>query len=283
MKNSKTLFQDFVSKITLTENDDELRSIGYLTFENVFGLSRADIFSEKKIQDSTLVNKLETILERINNHEPIQYVLGESWFYERSFVVNPSVLIPRPETGELVRVVLEFVHQTKKQNCRIIDIGTGSGCIAVTLSLELPHADIVAVDVSDDALRVAALNADRLKAKVSFKNLDILANSLLSPADIIVSNPPYIAWSEYDGMSKNVVDYEPHSALFVDSKDPLLFYKAIIRCSKESLRANGLLAVEINERFGTEVYQLFVENNFRHVTLIKDMFGKDRMVKGISS
>lgn len=283
MKNSKTLFQDFVSKITLTENDDELRSIGYLTFENVFGLSRADIFSEKKIQDSTLVNNLETILERINNHEPIQYVLGESWFYERSFVVNPSVLIPRPETGELVRVVLEFVHQTKKQNCRIIDIGTGSGCIAVTLSLELPHADIVAVDVSDDALRVAALNADRLKAKVSFKNLDILANSLLSPADIIVSNPPYIAWSEYDGMSKNVVDYEPHSALFVDSKDPLLFYKAIIRCSKESLRANGLLAVEINERFGTEVYQLFVENNFRHVTLIKDMFGKDRMVKGISS
>lgn len=282
MKNSKNLFQDFVNRIGLQESDDEIQSIVYLVFETIFGLTKTEVLAGKEIAEESLI-RLDEIISRINEHEPIQYILGEAAFYGRIFQVNPSVLIPRPETEELVRLVIDFVHQNNKADIEIVDIGTGSGCIAVTLSLELPHARVVGTDVSDEALQIAAANAEKLEANVQFQNQDILSSRLSFSCDIIVSNPPYIEWVEHDTMPKNVVEYEPPLALFVDSPDPLLFYKAILHQAKESLRSGGLLAVEINERFGREVHQLFIEHNFKAVQVIPDIFGKNRIVKGILS
>ncbi len=283
MKNSKTLFQDFMNRVQLPENREEIRSIAYLVFENLFGLTPTEILAEKQINDSSAMKSLDHILARINKHEPVQYVLGEANFYGRMFTVNPAVLIPRPETEELVRFVISFVKGLKLPNCRVLDIGTGSGCIAVTLAKELPDAEVLATDVSNAALNVASTNAEKLGAKVVFEISDVLTDKLPAPVDVIVSNPPYITWDEMKSMPQNVVVYEPQAALFVDSNEPLLFYKAIINRAKESLKLNGLLIVEINEQFGNEVYQLFIENNFKEVALIRDLFGKNRIVKGISS
>lgn len=283
MKNSKALFQDFVNRIRLQENRDEIQSIAYLVFETIFGLTKTEVLAAKEMAEESSTNRLDDIVSRINAHEPIQYILGEAPFYGRMFRVNPSVLIPRPETEELVRLVIDFVHQTSGTDFQILDIGTGSGCIAVTLSLELPGARVHATDVSNEAIHVATTNAEKLGAKVQFQNQDVLTSKLLFSSDIIVSNPPYIEWGERNIMSRNVVEYEPALALFVDSPDPLQFYKAIVHQAKESLRSNGLLAVEINERFGREVHELFIENNFKTVQVIRDIFGKDRIVKGILS
>jgi release factor glutamine methyltransferase len=283
MKNSKALFQDFVNGVQLPENKDEIRSIAYLVFENVFGLTSTEILAEKQIDNNAAIKRLNDILARINKHEPVQYVLGEANFYGRIFAVNPAVLIPRPETEELVRLVINFVNRSKTANCRILDIGTGSGCIAITLAKELPTAEVIAIDVSPAALNVASANADKLGAKVLFEINDILIGKVPAPIDVIVSNPPYITRDEMKSMPRNVVAYEPETALFVDSREPLLFYKAIVSRAKESLKTKGLLAVEINERFGNEVHQLFIENNFKEVELMQDLFGKNRIVKGISS
>jgi release factor glutamine methyltransferase len=283
MKNSKTLFQDFVERITLKESRDEIKSIAYLVFESVFGWSRTDVLSEKIILENTNKEELDRIVQRINHQEPVQYILGEAAFYGRTFTVNPAVLIPRPETEELVRMVINFVRQTREVNTRILDVGTGSGCIAVTLALELPTAKISATDISEDALKVAVHNADKLGANVEFIRHDVVGSELPLTVDIIVSNPPYIAKSERINIQTNVTGYEPEMALFVDSQDPLLFYKALVRKAKESLSARGLLAVEINERYGNEVGQLFQSNGFEDVQVVEDLFGKDRIVKGILS
>ena len=281
MKNSKTLFQDFASRIKLQESRDEIQSIAYLVFETVFGLSKTEVLAGKNLTEESLIRRLDEITLRINDHEPVQYILGEAAFYSRNFSVNPSVLIPRPETEELARLVIDFARQTQKTNHHIIDIGTGSGCIAVTLSLELPDAEVSAVDISEEALRIALANAQKLGASVKFQQLDILKEKLPFSIDIMVSNPPYIELGERTNMSKNVVQYEPQVALFVDSNDPLLFYNAIVVRATESLRRDGLLAVEINERFGGEVRQLLINHNFRDVRIIQDVFGKDRIVKGV--
>jgi release factor glutamine methyltransferase len=282
MKNSKTLFQDFVNRITVQESREEITSIAYLVFENLFGFSKTDVLSEKEIQYSR-DNDLNEIVERVNRHEPIQYILGQAAFYGRSFTVNPSVLIPRPETEELVRFILNFLGQSNTINRQIIDIGTGSGCIAITLFLELSDAKIFATDVSERALQIASHNALKMNAQVQFLKHDILESPLPFQADIIVSNPPYIGLDERNTLSKNVVDYEPDLALFVDSKDPLVFYRALIKRAKESLGENGLLAVEINERYGQDVCQLFRDHKFDDVYVLQDVFGKDRIVKGILS
>jgi release factor glutamine methyltransferase len=231
----------------------------------------------------TIQNKLNEIVSRINGSEPIQYVLGESFFYGRIFNVNPAVLIPRPETEELIHLVINFVRGLDKKRRRIIDIGTGSGCIAITLALELRDIEVFGTDISPEALVTATANAERLNAKAQFVKHDILNSKLPFSIDIIVSNPPYIGWDEHSTMSKNVVDYEPKLALFVDGEDPLLFYKAIVIRATESLTPHGLLAVEINERFGQEVKQLFVSNQFYDVEIVQDTFGKDRIVKGVLS
>jgi release factor glutamine methyltransferase len=283
MKNSKALFQDFVSRIKLQESKEEIYTMAYMVFENLFKVSKTDVMSERALPCKPNEDKLEEAILRINRHEPIQYILGEAFFFGRKFKVNPAVLIPRPETEELVQIVLDFVRTGQKKINAIVDVGTGSGIIPITLALELrsPTIKIWGTDVSEKALDLARKNAAVWEMNMPFYNQDVLTDFIPVKVDVIVSNPPYIPLIDRETISKNVVDYEPELALFVDTDDPLKFYKALVQRSRQSLNPGGLLAVEINEKFGGEVKNLFESGKFVNVQIIKDMFGKDRIVKGI--
>jgi release factor glutamine methyltransferase len=275
MINSKTLFHQLLKSITLEEDQEEVKSILYLLFEKEFGLSRTQILAEKEINGDE--KRFEKTIQRINNHEPIQYILGEAYFFGRNFSVNPSVLIPRPETELLVQLIKDEALTSPS----ILDIGTGSGCIAVSLALEIPSATIHALDVSDKALSVAKENAKRLGASVNFLQLDILTQSPVpTNFDVVVSNPPYVMESEKGWMNKNVLNYEPHLALFVTDNNPLQFYQIIAEKSKSVLKPNGKIFVEINQRFGKEVVELFKSFGYKS-EIIKDIEGKDRVVKAV--
>lgn len=268
--NSKAVFQEIKSQLTL-DDPDEVHAIALALMKKSFGLTLTDILSEKEIE----TKNFKEIIERLNQQEPLQYILGEAEFYGRKFLVNPSVLIPRPETELLVREVLN----TKLNASRILDIGTGSGCIAITLSLEIPNSKVYALDVSQNALAAANTNSTKLGAHLSFIQLDFLKDSLqLEPVDLIVSNPPYIRNSEKELMKSNVLNYEPHQALFVSDQDPLIFYKAIASKGIALLKESGKVFVEINEHFGNEVKDLFEFSGFNEVKIIKDLDGKDRIV-----
>ncbi|MBC7890824.1 MAG: peptide chain release factor N(5)-glutamine methyltransferase, partial [Sphingobacteriaceae bacterium] len=206
--------------------------------------------------------------------------------YGRTFRVTPATLIPRPETEELVHSVLREVNnfQSRGEPFSILDIGTGSGCIAVTLALELPNTVISAWDISEKALAVARQNAERLGAKVRFEQQDALnfhSSLLTSHFSLLVSNPPYVARAEAAAMQPNVLDHEPHLALFVPDEDPLVFYRAIARMGAEALVSGGLVFVEINERFGAETAAVFVENGFASAKVLQDLSGKDRFVRAV--
>ncbi len=221
--------------------------------------------------------RLENILLRLEQHEPLQYVLGEAPFYGRMFHVNPSVLIPRPETEELVQLILQ--EQGNNTGLQLLDIGTGSGCIAVSLALELSAAEVYAIDVSPEALEVARKNAQDLQARVNFMEADILSASPELPLlDVIVSNPPYVRKQEALQMKENVLSYEPHLALFVEDGDALLFYRRIAFLATKLLKAGGFLYFEINEAFGGETAEMVREMGFNAVQTHKDMQGKDRML-----
>lgn len=268
--NSKEVFHEIKSKLTL-DDQEEVHAIALALMEKYFGLILTDILSEKEIEFQDLSN----IITRLNHHEPLQYVIGEAEFFGRKFLVNPSVLIPRPETELLIREVLKMEIVAP----RILDIGTGSGCIAITLDLEIPNSKVYAIDVSQNALTTANANSKKLKADVSFFLHDFLNDPLqLDPVDLIVSNPPYVRDSEKELMKSNVLNFEPHEALFVPEDDPLLFYKAITLKSKTLLKTGGRVFVEINENFGNEVKDLFQSSKFNEVKIIKDLDGKDRIV-----
>jgi release factor glutamine methyltransferase len=281
MKNSKEIFRNLQQQITLKEDPEEIQSILYLVVESVLGLSRADIISEKSILlDVSKQNKLYEVTERINRQEPIQYILGEAYFYGRKFRVTSAVLIPRPETELLVEEALKEINPFTPGT--ILDIGTGSGCIAVTLAKELPEKKIIAIDISDDALKIAKENASHLNAFVEFQKGNILTESVsFQKLEMIVSNPPYIASSEKEDMKKNVVDYEPHLALFVADDDPFVFYNAIALKGYPALLTGGKVLLEINERFGKKVSRIFIQAGFKNVQILKDLQGKDRIVSAV--
>jgi release factor glutamine methyltransferase len=282
MKNSKVLFEDFIQQITLHESREEIESMAYLVFEHCFQLSRTDLMVNKPVAPEIYHQKLNDIVERINRHEPVQYILGEAEFFGRSFKVNASVLIPRPETEELVREVLDLIPEKHSPTFRILDIGTGSGCIPVTIKLERPFSEVLAIDISEHALQVARENSVRLRAEVQFIKHDVLSEEFpFQELNGIVSNPPYIAFSEKVQMNRNVLDFEPHLALFVNDQNPLLFYESIARHAFKNLRPAGFLAVEINERFGKDVAFLFSHVGFQKISIIKDVSGKDRIVKAL--
>lgn len=283
MNNSKLLFHDFVKAITLPESREEIQGIAYLVFENLFGLSKAQILAEKTITISPSDEaKLREAAQRINRHEPVQYVLGEADFFGRKFKVSPAVLIPRPETEELVRMIIDCTPAAT-EGPKILDIGTGSGCILITLALEIPGSIVFASDVSTGALAVAKDNAAKLNARVTFMEHDILREELtLHALDVVVSNPPYIAPEEQRDMKSNVVDHEPHLALFTPGDDPLIFYRKIVSKAKTALKSGGLLCVEINERYGEAVSELFTAAGYKNVQIVKDLSGKDRIVRGTS-
>lgn len=278
--NSKDLFRRMVSGITIAESSGEKEGIVYLIMHSLFGVRREQIMAGAAMRRDEITYdeiELDEIIARINKNEPVQYILQEAEFYGRLFFVDRNVLIPRPETELLVRVVLD--HSRGKKSLKILDIGVGSGCIAVTLACELPDAVVTATDVSNGAIEVAHRNSLTFNTYVDFFVNDILNEDLpISEVDIIVSNPPYVATAESSMMSPNVLEHEPHIALFVPDNDPLIFYKAIAtRAAK--LRVSTVY-VEINERYGNEVREIFVRNGYES-EIIKDIDRKDRIVKSL--
>jgi release factor glutamine methyltransferase len=230
---------------------------------------------------------MEQAFQQLEQHKPVQYVLGEAWFYGLRFRVNENVLIPRPETEELVQWVLEDMKlESSPAAPAILDIGTGSGCIAVALQKKLPAAHVSALDISREALNVAGGNATLNYVTVNLIRADILdknTRATLLSCDIIVSNPPYVCERETAGMQAHVLDHEPRQALFVPDDNALVFYRAIAAVARQKLNPHGRLYLEINEALGLEVTALLEATGFREVQLRQDLFGKDRMVKAVSS
>jgi release factor glutamine methyltransferase len=225
--------------------------------------------------------EIESIVERLKKYEPIQYILGLTEFYGYVYKVNPSVLIPRPETEELVERV---VNDYKGQAPTILDIGSGSGCIAISLALYLPDATVSACDISDAALALSNENAVKMNVSVPFFKMDILnteqsQSTIPFGLDVIVSNPPYVTYKEMPFVDKNVVDYEPAEALFVTDDDPLLFYRHIALLGKRKLKRGGRIYVEINSRYGEEVIAMFRKLRFKKLELIQDYSKRNRFVK----
>ena len=282
MANSKELFSELVNKIRLDESREEVNSIVYLLMENQFGLTKTDVLSGKPLSNAD-PDQLEEMIFRINRHEPIQYILGEAWFYGRKFKVNPCVLIPRPET-ELIVKELTGNQFAPIAGGSILDIGTGSGCLAITLAKELSNRKVVATDVSEEALTIAAENAKGNDASVEFIQHNILTEEFpLIGIEFIVSNPPYVTTTEKNIMKKNVLKYEPSLALFVSDQDPLIFYTAIAQKGTRLLIPGGKVMVEINEQFGREVSELFASEGYYDVLIRKDFAGKDRFVSATAN
>ena len=262
---------------------EEIQSFFNILSEKYLKISRIQIAlnSEKEISKETVQN-FQSALVRLKNHEPIQYIIGETEFYGLPFKVNKHTLIPRPETEELVEwIFCEFSNQQSTiKNQQFLDIGTGSGCIAISLAKNLPNSKICALDISEEALKIARENAEMNKVEVNFFQTDILKTKTLPKKfNIIVSNPPYVRELEKKWMQQNVLNYEPDSALFVTDNDPLLFYRAISKLAKQHLQPNGNLFFEINEYLANELTELLKSENFKNIEVKKDIFGKDRMLK----
>ena len=289
-------YEELWHRLTPLYEPGEAKAIVRLLLDECYGLSWADVLggkvTELSANDQT---ELEKIMLRLEKGEPIQYIIGVADFCGRQFHVEPGVLIPRPETAELCQLILatESHGQTRNiceipchSDTNILDIGTGSGCIAITLALELPDAHVSAWDISDEALRIASENAKRLGASVTFEHRDVLSISLtshLSPLtshyDLIVSNPPYICRQETDGMAQNVLDYEPHLALFVPDNDPLLFYRAIAQYATKALKPQGALFFEINPLYVSSLTHLLSTMSCYDIKTLPDQFGKLRFLK----
>lgn len=290
-------------RLTVIYNEREAQAIVRTVLDALFGMSLTDICLGKVTQlsaDDT--TRLEKIMQRLEKSEPVQYVLGAEWFAGRLFDVAPGVLIPRPETEDLVKWACDEAKEKEKEDNSkeergkeekevskkeevphpsILDIGTGSGCIAITVALALPQARVTAWDISTDALAIAAGNAHRLGARVRFEHQDALsAPDDEERWDVIVSNPPYICDRERADMSDNVLSYEPELALFVPDSDPLLFYRAIARYASKALKPGGRLLFETNTAYAHEVAQAMADEGFTAIEVRNDCFGKPRMVKG---
>lgn len=260
----------------------EIESFILLIFNYIFGYSKMDlILNYKQILPESSFQKITGIISRLKNQEPIQYILGETEFYGLKFKVGTGVLIPRFETEELVH---HIVKQKKNLTVKILDIGTGSGCIAISLKKQMPESEVWCCDIADKALYYTSENAKLNNVEIKLERFDILGldNFPESNFDIIVSNPPYVTGKEKPAMRENVLNFEPSLALFVPDNDPLLFYRAITLKAKKLLKANGELFFEINENFGNEISSLMVENGFV-VDVVKDINGKDRFVFAVQS
>ena len=270
-------------ELTTIYGNDELKNIIDLVLEYITNMPRSEQVKTKLAYlTCTQLESIDSITERLKNNEPVQYVLGEAWFAGMKFKVNKNVLIPRPETEELVDWVVKESQKSKVKSQNILDVGTGTGCIPITLKKKLPAAAISAIDVCSEALFIATENAIEHNADLDFILLDFLDEEKwqeLGQFDIIISNPPYVKQSEKDGMHVRVKEFEPHQALFVPDNDALLFYKKLSDFSLKHLKKGGNLFVEINETFGAAVIDLFESAGFTDIELKKDLHGKDRMVK----
>ncbi len=294
------LYKDFIEQLKSIYDGREAENIADWVFESIAGInSLGRVTHKEKVLDKDYIDKLNTTLKKLLLHQPVQYVLGEVWFYKMKLKVNEHVLIPRPETEELVEWVIEDVRSTmyevrskkslniahpSSDTVHVLDIGTGSGCISIALKKELPGAEINGIDISEDALQVAVKNALTQKVKINFMQLDFLDEnswSSLPSFNIIISNPPYIPEKEKLKLAKNVRDHEPHLALFVSDGDPFIFYKKIAVFAKDRLNKNGKIFVEIHEDFANVVQQIFATENYL-TEIKKDIYGRERMIKAYS-
>ena len=253
----------------------EVESFAYLSIEKILGYSKSDciIHSNQELSNNNIIS-LENIINDIKQNIPIQYILGEAHFYDLKFKVNSSTLIPRGETEELVQYILlhDFIS--------VLEIGTGSGCIAVSIAKN-SNAKITAIDNSIGALEIAKSNAVLNSVEINFQLRDVFNFSDIKKYDLIVSNPPYVLESEKKLMDKNVLDYEPHNALFVSDNDPLAYYKEIAKIATNNLNKNGLLFFEINEKYSKQIIELLSNLNFVDIELKKDINGRDRIIKSV--
>lgn len=257
---------------------EEVKALSMLICCDMLGWDALDIYMGKDMNLSECKQQeLENILFRLRKNEPIQYIRGCTEFYGRIFQVAPGVLIPRPETAELVDLVVKENPAARL----LLDIGTGSGCIAISLAKSLPEAKVDAWDISEEALLIARRNSEELNAGVTFRRQDVFSDEEggITPAyDVLVSNPPYVTESEKRQMESNVLDWEPGLALFVPDEDPLRFYRRIAILGRELLAPGGRLYFEINQAYGLETAEMLEMNQYRDIRVIKDIFGKDRIV-----
>ena len=279
----------FVNEIKTIYEEREAETISDWVFENVMGMKRWErrANQNKEIKDSEYL-PLQKYLAELLQHRPVQYVLNEAWFYKMKFFVNDDVLIPRPETEELVEWIVNDFEESNlnsRKRLRILDIGSGSGCISIALKKELPKADIMAIDISEKALEVAQKNARELNASVDFLQIDFLDENkwnALFQYDIIVCNPPYIPLKEKANLGRNVIDFEPAVALFVEDDNSYIFYQKIAQFSKNHLNVTGRIYLEVHELQAEDIKGILENEDFT-ATIKKDIYGKNRMVKATKS
>lgn len=282
VKTYKSIFQEELSALY---DEKEIESFFYIVLEQFHNKKRIDLALHPEMEmNESEINKWKSVVTDLKKHKPIQYILGETEFYGLRFLVNESTLIPRPETEELVDLIIKEKAKSNSQKAivRILDIGTGSGCIAVSLAKNISNAEVFAIDVSEKALATAKLNAKINNVNVTFiqKNILELAD-LEQQFDSIVSNPPYVRMLEKAEINPNVLKYEPHLALFVEDNDALLFYRKIAELAKINLSENGNLYFEINQYLGKETVELLENLGFRNIELHKDIYNNNRMISCI--
>ncbi|TPN82098.1 peptide chain release factor N(5)-glutamine methyltransferase [Aquimarina algicola] len=276
----KSLRDQFLADIIKQYDIEEARSFFYILTNKILKLSRATVAIHlDRILTAKELFHFDQAKIKLLAQEPIQYIVDETEFYGSLFYVDSNVLIPRPETEELVDWIIKD-HLGVKEKLRVLDIGTGSGCIAISLAKNLPGADVYALDISAEALKITQKNADNNNAKITCLQQDILQlNTLSMDFDIIVSNPPYVRVLEKQEMKANVLENEPSLALFVSDDDPLVFYERITALAIKNLKRSGNLYFEINQYLGEEMMQMIKNKGFDQVILRKDIFGNDRMIK----
>jgi release factor glutamine methyltransferase len=267
----------FKKKLGALYGEREVENLFYWVCDVKFGLQKFQVKHDgSRLTESELL-AVRNIVKRLEKQEPIQYILGETEFYNCKIKVDTNTLIPRPETEELVDWVLDNTFN----DARVLDIGTGSGCIPIALKKRFASLEVSAIDISTKAIAMAKASAELNNVNIEFIEMDILDPNVdaLEEYDIIVSNPPYVLESDKEKMNQNVLGYEPHLALFVEDQNPLLFYKAIAKIGLEILAKNGLLFFEIHENFGAETIQMLKELGYQNIELRQDMQGKDRMIR----
>lgn len=276
----KTYKSTFLQELSSLYDEKEIESFFYVVLESFHNKKRIDLALNPAMEmDAMQLLRWESVLSDLKKEKPIQYILGETEFYGLPFLVNENTLIPRPETEELVDLIVVESRKSKVESLKILDIGTGSGCIAISLAKNLPNAQVSAIDVSEKALATAQKNAEINKVDVNFILKNILETEVLDENyDIIVSNPPYVRNLEKEEIKPNVLEYEPHLALFVDDNDALLFYRKIAELAKRNLSENGKLYFEINQYLGKETFELLEGMGFKNVILKKDIYENDRMI-----
>jgi len=286
MRTVKDVSATFQKQLASLYDTKEIDSLCMIAIGEITGTSSAKIkaFPELELPPEHL-KAIDNIVTELKTGKPIQYILGHTEFYGLTFKVNPSVLIPRPETEELVEWIIGAGREAQGgwQQHRILDIGTGSGCIAISLKKNMPEFSVSAIDISHEALQTAKENAALNNVDVNFIHADILDYPRQPPTAvryaIIVSNPPYVTVDDKKQMHTNVTDFEPHTALFVPDSDPLIFYKAISDFASKNLKKGGMLFFEINEDYGEQIVELLNIKSFKNIELRKDISGKDRMIK----